>query len=109
MEDKEQSKPLITVLGAGVIGLSSAVLLQEAGYSVRIWAKDLPPHTTSNIAAAVWYPYKVAPEDKVAEWGERSYNVFCDLATVDETGIKILPGMQLFDEPTSDPVWSSYV
>lgn len=100
---------MITVLGCGVNGLSCAILLLEEGYPVRVWAKDLPPNTTSNIAAAVWYPYKVAPEAKVADWGERSYTIFCDLAEIAETGIRILPGVELFREPTADPVWSSYV
>jgi len=101
--------PVITILGCGVNGLSSGILLLEEGYKVKIWAKDLPPHTTSNIAAAVWYPYKVAPEAKVADWGERSYEIFCELASIPETGIRILPGVELFREPTPDPVWSSYV
>jgi D-amino-acid oxidase len=105
----EETKPMITVIGCGVVGLSSAIMLLEAGYQVRVWAKDLPPHTTSNIAAAVWYPYKVAPELKVAEWGQRSYIIFCELAEQEETGIKVLPGVELFREPASDPVWASYV
>jgi D-amino-acid oxidase len=44
------------VLGAGVVGLSTARLLQEAGFQVTIYAKDLPPNTTSNIAGGWWYP-----------------------------------------------------
>ena len=107
--DSQETRPVITVLGCGVNGLSCAILLLEEGYPVRIWAKDLPPFTTSNIAAAVWYPYKVAPEGKVAEWGERSYTIFCEMAGVEGTGINILPGMELLREPATDPVWSSYV
>ena len=105
----QETNPIITVLGCGVNGLSSGILLLEAGYPVRIWAKDLPPQTTSNIAAAVWYPYKVAPEAKVADWGERSYEIFCGLAANEETGVRLLPGVELTREPTPDPVWSSYV
>ena len=47
------------VLGAGAVGLASARLLQERGYQVTIYARDLPPKTTSNIAGAQWYPYFV--------------------------------------------------
>jgi glycine/D-amino acid oxidase-like deaminating enzyme len=44
------------VIGCGVVGLSTARLLQEAGFAVTIYAKDLPPHTTSNVAGGWWFP-----------------------------------------------------
>lgn len=47
------------VLGCGVMGLSTARLLQMKGFAVTIYAKDLPPNTTSNIAAAQWAPVSV--------------------------------------------------
>ena len=54
------------VLGSGVNGLSTARLLQKhfAG-SVTIYAKDLPPETTSNIAGGFWSPTSVF-DDTVA-------------------------------------------
>lgn len=53
------------VLGCGVIGLSTARLLQRKGFQVTIYAKDLPPETTSNIAGALWFPTSVYDEKKV--------------------------------------------
>jgi len=51
------------VLGCGVSGLSIARLLQRHFQSgpgtVTIYAKDLPPETTSNIAGAFWSPTSV--------------------------------------------------
>ncbi|MHA7872723.1 MAG: FAD-dependent oxidoreductase [Hyphococcus sp.] len=44
------------VIGAGVIGLTTALMLLRRGYDVTVYAEDLPPHTTSNIAAAFWMP-----------------------------------------------------
>ena len=44
------------VIGAGVVGLSTARLLQRQGYDVTVYAKDLPPQTTSNMSAAWWGP-----------------------------------------------------
>ena len=38
------------ILGCGAAGLSAARLMQNAGWEVSIYAKDLPPNTTSNIA-----------------------------------------------------------
>jgi D-amino-acid oxidase len=51
------------VLGCGVSGLSTARLLQRRFQNgpgtVTIYAKDLPPDTTSNIAGASWAPTSV--------------------------------------------------
>ncbi len=47
------------VLGCGAVGLATARLLQERGGKVTIYAADLPPNTTSNIAGAQWWPYLV--------------------------------------------------
>ena len=49
------------VIGSGIVGLTSAIRLAEAGQRVEIWARDLPPNTTSNVAAALWYPYRAGP------------------------------------------------
>jgi glycine/D-amino acid oxidase-like deaminating enzyme len=56
---REASTTRVAVLGSGAVGLATARLLQERGYSVTIYAKDLPPNTTSNIAGAQWYPFLV--------------------------------------------------
>jgi D-amino-acid oxidase len=51
------------VLGCGVSGLSTARLLQRRFQNgpgtVTIYARDLPPDTTSNIAGASWSPTSV--------------------------------------------------
>jgi glycine/D-amino acid oxidase-like deaminating enzyme len=47
------------VLGCGVIGLSTARVLQDRGWTVTIYARDLPPDTTSNVAGALWSPTSV--------------------------------------------------
>jgi D-amino-acid oxidase len=44
----------IAIIGCGVIGLSTAHLLLDKGYKVRIYASQLPPHTTSDRAGAFW-------------------------------------------------------
>ncbi|WP_299324301.1 FAD-dependent oxidoreductase [Parasphingopyxis sp.] len=46
----------VAVIGAGALGLTTARLLQEAGFPVRIYAKALPPNTTSNIAGGQIMP-----------------------------------------------------
>jgi len=53
------------VLGCGVNGLSTARLLQLRGYSPVIYARDLPPSTTSNVAGGLWDPVTVYDDDRV--------------------------------------------
>jgi D-amino-acid oxidase len=48
------------VLGCGAVGLATARLLQESGLRVVIYAQDLPPQTTSNMAGGQWFPYLVS-------------------------------------------------
>jgi D-amino-acid oxidase len=52
----------VAVLGSGVVGLSTARLVQEAGFPVTIYAAALPPDTTSNIAGGQFHPFAVFRE-----------------------------------------------
>ena len=42
------------VIGCGAVGLATARLLQDRGFEVVIYAKDVPPNTTSDVAAALF-------------------------------------------------------
>jgi glycine/D-amino acid oxidase-like deaminating enzyme len=44
------------VIGCGALGLTSALLAQRAGLSVRIYAKALPPDVFSMRATGLWTP-----------------------------------------------------
>lgn len=46
----------IAVVGAGAIGLATARTAQQAGYRVRIYAKDRPPRVHSSAATGLWTP-----------------------------------------------------
>ena len=61
------------VIGCGVNGLSTARMLQrryqDGTGTVTIYARDLPPETTSNIAAGYWSPVSLYDDDAVTpEW-----------------------------------------
>ena len=59
------------VLGCGCVGLATARLLQQRGARVTIYAKDLPPHTTSNIAGGQWSPASLSEAARrTPEWNE---------------------------------------
>jgi D-amino-acid oxidase len=53
------------VIGAGIVGLMTAIRLQQAGWSVRIYARDLPRNTTSHVAGGLWFPTLAAEESTV--------------------------------------------
>ena len=53
------------VIGSGIMGLTTARLLQDRGWSVTVYSKDFPPHTTSNIAGGQWSPTSVFDENRV--------------------------------------------
>src|SRR5258706_3948139 len=64
------------VLGCGVNGLTTARLLQrrfqDGPGTVTIYARDLPPETTSNIAGGFWSPTSVFdPEHTTAKFSEQ--------------------------------------
>ena len=82
------------VVGSGVIGLSAGIALCEAGFRVRMLARELPPNTTSDVAAALWYPYMARPRERVMPWAERSLARFCELAADPSTGIALRDGFE---------------
>lgn len=96
----------VIVVGAGVIGLSCAVRLLEAGHDVHVLARDLPLETTSSVAAALWYPYRAAPEDRVRRWGSVTYDELAALADVEGTGVRMRAGTELLREAEPDPSWA---
>ncbi len=95
----------VVVVGAGVVGLSCALRLLEAGHRVDVLARDLPLETTSSVAAAFWYPYLALPQDKVTAWGHATYDAFARLAQIDGSGVTMRRGTEVMLEPTPDPWW----
>jgi D-amino-acid oxidase len=84
-----------------VIGLSTARMLQrrysDGTGNVTIYARDLPPETTSNIAAGYWSPVSLNDPNAVsAKWNEqfrtaaRISNRACQLLVGPEYGVRWL-------------------
>ena len=99
----------VIVVGAGVVGLSCAVRLQQAGHQVDVVARDLPLETTSAVAAAIWYPYRAFPFEQVTAWGSATYRELHRLSDDPDAGIRMVEGIELHRRRTSDPWWRSAV
>lgn len=100
----------ILILGAGVSGLSVGVLLLKEGYDVQIWAKDLPPNTTSNVAAAFWFPYLCNPRDKATKWAGATLDYLKQNALNDpDSGCITRTVTEIFDHKVEDPWWADAV
>jgi len=85
----------ITILGAGVSGLTTGVLLAEEGHEVTILAADVAT-TTSHAAAAIWLPYHIASEH-VDRWALETRDVLVKLAEDPATGVSMID-FDVFDE-----------
>ena len=100
----------VIVIGAGVIGLSCAVRLAEHGHDVAVLARDLPPETTSAVAAALWYPYRALPRDAVTRWSATAYSELRRLAGEEAgCGVSVRWGTELFHGPATTPWWREAV
>ena len=97
------------VLGCGAVGLATARLLQRQGLEVTIYAKDVPPNTTSNMSAA-WFsaglggdPGMRTPEylRQQARAARLAHRYFQDLVS-DHYGVRWIERYALSDTPPED-------
>ncbi|MFJ3905301.1 FAD-dependent oxidoreductase [Streptomyces sp. NPDC090025] len=84
----------VIVVGAGVVGLTSAIRLAERGLRVLVWSRDPAAGTTSAVAGALWWPYRIEPEAEVGDWSLASLRVYEELAAdPTATGVRLVPGV----------------
>ncbi|RPF37827.1 D-amino-acid:oxygen oxidoreductase (deaminating) [Streptomyces sp. TLI_185] len=84
----------VIVVGAGVMGLTTAVVLAERGIRVRVWTRDPVEATTSAVAGALWWPYRIEPVARARAWALQSLDVYEELATRPEsTGVRMVEGV----------------
>ncbi|MDN3246942.1 FAD-dependent oxidoreductase [Streptomyces sp. ZSW22] len=96
----------VVVVGAGVAGLTTAVVLAEAGAALHVIAEQVPG-TTSLAAGAMWGPYLVEPKDKVDQWGQRSLEIFRELAQDPATGVRLTSGIEASRTTEAAPDWAT--
>ncbi|NUR02242.1 MAG: FAD-dependent oxidoreductase [Streptomyces sp.] len=84
----------VIVVGAGVIGLTTAVVLAERGVRVRVWTRDPLAATTSSVAGALWWPHRIEPVARARAWALQSLDVYEELATrPGSTGVRMVEGV----------------
>lgn len=100
-------KQRVAIVGAGISGLTCAVLFAENGFETSILAEELGDETNSAAAAAMWYPYDVGSGGEIVRWALVSYDRFRELARRPESGVS-LTELRVFSRlgPISPPPWA---
>src|SRR6266576_2329176 len=80
----------VAVVGAGVSGLTCAVVFAERGYRTTILADETGHRTTSAAAAALWYPYDAGPANGIMAWALETYRVLLDLSREPRSGVSMV-------------------
>ena len=100
----------VTVVGAGVIGLVTALVLEEHGHEVRIVAAAGAERSVSSVAGAVWFPYRAGPPDRVAAWAAQTRVWLEALAADPETGVDLVTDYEISNhtvDPPPPPWWAA--
>jgi len=98
--------PRVVIVGAGVTGLTTAVLLQRWGAKVTIRAKTSPftmhedATYTSDKAGAHWFSFASAGESRKQALDELSFHALLGLAVTEpDSGVSQVQGHALFEQP----------
>ncbi len=70
----------VTVVGGGVVGLTTALELAGAGHRVTVVRDRSVEDTVSRVAGGLWFPYHVEPRDQAVRWGLVALRRFTELA-----------------------------
>lgn len=97
------------VVGAGIAGLSCAVRLRERGWSVRVLADSPIEESTSHLAAAVWFPTRAGPRDKVLDWGRRTFDALAGQARAGVPGVVMRESLTLYRAEPGPQWWAGAV
>ncbi|WP_208609497.1 FAD-dependent oxidoreductase [Streptomyces atriruber] len=100
----------VIVVGSGVVGLTTAVVLAELGRRVRVWSREPAERTTSAVAGGLWWPYRIEPEESAGAWALDSLAVYEELAGRDaRTGVRMVEGVHAETGLDELGAWASRV
>jgi D-amino-acid oxidase len=97
----------VAIIGAGIIGMTNAMLLLENGFDVTIFTKDDPLETNSDAAVATWF----APNDSkplLQKYCLESLSKFDELIKTKIPGVQRIPQILYFksEEDFKKSVWA---
>ena len=95
----------VAVIGGGVSGLTCGVRLAEEGMRVTILTRERTAGTTSAVAGAVWFPYRVRPNERTGPWGRTGYERFERLARDGDAPVHMVELTALYPEPLPEEPW----
>jgi D-amino-acid oxidase len=95
----------VTVVGGGVVGLTTALRLAEAGHAVTCVRDQPVGETVSAVAGGLWFPYHVEPKDRVVAWGLVALERFTALAHDPSAGVTLRQGL-LVERGPADRWWT---
>uniref|UniRef100_A0A8B9T4G5 D-amino-acid oxidase n=1 Tax=Anas platyrhynchos TaxID=8839 RepID=A0A8B9T4G5_ANAPL len=108
----------VAVIGAGVIGLSTALCIHERFpalpcLQLEVYADRFTPHTTSDGAAGLWQPY-LSDHGELQEtlWNKETFDHllgYLSSPEAKEMGLFLISGYNLFTRPVPDPSWKNIV
>ena len=99
----------VTVVGAGVIGLSIAHEFAADGWAVTVVADQDAAASVSTVAAAVWFPYLSGGSPDATRWLARSLARFTELADDPTAGVDLRAGVVVERRPGVDRSWAALV
>ncbi len=91
------------VIGAGVIGLSSALALLKSGLAVTVYGADPPHRSTSGAAGALWGIHLVGEDQRIGPWAAATLDRFRELMPDPRAGIRETAGLQAFLDDAPEP------
>ncbi|MCB9284663.1 MAG: FAD-binding oxidoreductase [Lewinellaceae bacterium] len=99
-------KQAVSIIGCGVSGLTTAVVLQRQGWEATIYTDQAPEETVSAVAAAIWFPYEVHPQEKANVWSLASYLEFEELSKDPASGVSMVP-LTVIVRDEADAWWTA--
>ncbi|XP_037012080.2 D-amino-acid oxidase isoform X2 [Artibeus jamaicensis] len=109
----------VVVIGAGVIGLSTALCIHERYHSVlpsldmKIYADRFTPLTTTDVAAGLWQPYLSNPgSPQEVHWNQQTFDYLLSHVHSPKAarmGLAPVSGYNLFRRAVPDPFWKDIV
>lgn len=103
----------VAVIGAGVIGLSTAVNIQKRlpWLHVTLITDELSPNTTGDGSAGLWEPYLLqnTPADDITRWAGITYKLFRELwqsPIAGDVGVSLVPLLWVRSDAVKElPAW----